>query len=313
MGILTSLSKSAISTALHVSEVVLLVFGVLLTAGLIGEYVERWKKWAKLFLMLVIIGVAGELIADGGIFLFSRQLETIAELQIAGLNKQAGDAWNAAESAKATAKGFESQIADANARAKSAEAQVASANAASRDAVAKVSTAEARIAEATARAAEAGQKAEAERLERLKLEAIVAPRSLSLDQQHEIAEACRKFHGHGVLVFSYGQDGEAAALGGQIISALQSVHIVVADARSSAVITGGFETGVHVSGPKVEHEFVSVLGDALSRIGKLKAGGVVGNGRPGSALSGGGEGFPAGTTFVTVTVGVKPVPVLPSK
>lgn len=30
--------------------------------------------------MLVIIGVAGELFADGGIFLFSRHLQTIADL-----------------------------------------------------------------------------------------------------------------------------------------------------------------------------------------------------------------------------------------
>ena len=81
MGTLFALSKSATSTALDISEIALLLFGIVLTAGLIGEYAksERWKKHVKIFEMLVIIGVAGELFADGGIFQFSRHLQTIAE------------------------------------------------------------------------------------------------------------------------------------------------------------------------------------------------------------------------------------------
>ena len=47
------MSKSTTAVALHVSEVVLLVFGVVLVVGLIGEYVERGKRWLKLFEMLV--------------------------------------------------------------------------------------------------------------------------------------------------------------------------------------------------------------------------------------------------------------------
>lgn len=80
-----SLSTSASSTGLDISEVLLLLFGVLLTAGLIGEYAksDRWKKHVKTFEMLVIIGVAGELLADGGIFLFSRHLQIISEQEIA--------------------------------------------------------------------------------------------------------------------------------------------------------------------------------------------------------------------------------------
>ena len=53
--------------------------------------------------MLVTIGVAGELFADGGIFLFSRHLQTIAEQEIAELTKVAGTAADAAVRAKASA------------------------------------------------------------------------------------------------------------------------------------------------------------------------------------------------------------------
>jgi hypothetical protein len=91
MGTLFSLSKSATSIALDISEVALLLFGILLVAGLIGEYAksERWKKHVRVFEMLVIVGVAGELLADGGIFLFSSHLQTIADTEIAGLNNGA--------------------------------------------------------------------------------------------------------------------------------------------------------------------------------------------------------------------------------
>jgi hypothetical protein len=92
-----SLSKSAISSALNISEIVLLIFGVVLVAGLVGEYRDVWKRWLRVFEMLVIIGVAGELLADGGIFLFSKRLQTISEEEIAQVNQSAAGANVAAE------------------------------------------------------------------------------------------------------------------------------------------------------------------------------------------------------------------------
>lgn len=90
----TSLSKSATSLALQLSEITLLLFGAVLVIGLVGEYAksEKWKKRAKLFQAFVIIGVAGELFADGGVFLFSAHLQTIADAEVASLNKEAGNA-----------------------------------------------------------------------------------------------------------------------------------------------------------------------------------------------------------------------------
>jgi hypothetical protein len=107
-----SLSKDVTSLALNAAEVALLLFGVLLVLGLVGEYSEsaRWKRYVKTFELFVILGVAGELVADGAIFLLSSHLQTLSDVEVARLNVDA-------ESANATAKKFESQIAEANAKA----------------------------------------------------------------------------------------------------------------------------------------------------------------------------------------------------
>lgn len=181
------------------------------------------------------------------------------------------------------------------------------------DASERASKADERASNDEKEAARLRKMAEAERLGRVKLEAQVAPRSLSLDQQRLIASACGRFHGHGVLVSSYGMDGEGAALGGQIISVLQSAGIIVADGRASTMVSGGFEMGVHVRGPDVERDFVSSLGNALSSIGKLKVSLNDPPPRSGGGMGGGGQSFPAGTVFVTVMVGTKPVPILATK
>jgi hypothetical protein len=126
MGTLFLLSKSATATALDISEVALLLFGVLLVIGLIGEYAkaERWKKHLKLFEMFVIIGVAGELLADGGIFLFSRHLQTIADLEIAELTREAGNARTSAESAASAASNATTSAHEAGVEAEKAQQRV---------------------------------------------------------------------------------------------------------------------------------------------------------------------------------------------
>jgi hypothetical protein len=123
---LFSLSKSGTSTALNCSEVALLLFGVILVIGIVGEEVERWEHRKKLFVALVIVGVAGELFADGGIFLFSHQLQVISDTEIAAANKNAGDAKTSANGAAddaGRAKGLADQAnADAKAAKKLADA-----------------------------------------------------------------------------------------------------------------------------------------------------------------------------------------------
>lgn len=88
-----ALSKSVTTTALDVSEVLLLVFGAVLTIGALGEY----KKFPSLlraslatFELMVVVGIAGELLADGAIFVFSRHLQVLSEGEYATLNSEAG-------------------------------------------------------------------------------------------------------------------------------------------------------------------------------------------------------------------------------
>lgn len=138
MGYFLSLSKPATITWLDTSEWLLLLFGIILVVGIVGEIrLPEWHHRLKTFEILVLVGVLGELAADGGMFFFSSRLQTIGEAEksaqdtvIANLDAKTAIARLAATTADARAKGFEAQIADSNARVKIAEAQVASANAA---------------------------------------------------------------------------------------------------------------------------------------------------------------------------------------
>jgi len=222
--------------------------------------------------------VAGELFVQVRASGIEERLRIANHQVLVPLEKEAADARRDAETARQKADSFEHDIAQANERASLAE-----------------------------------KKAEEERLERIKLEAIVAPRSLNLEQQRLIASACAKFRGHSVLVESYGMDGEGAALGAQIIAILQAAGITVADARASTVVTGGFELGIHVRGPNAERDFVSTLGNALFSVGKLRVAINDPLPRSGSEIGGGGRSFKSGVVFVTVMIGTKPVPILASK
>ena len=213
-----------------------------------------------------------------------------------------------ADAAKASQRAAEaeSHLGEASARVKEAEARIA-------DAVSKVASADARIAEANGMAAEANRVAEAERLERIRLQAAVAPRSLSLEEQRQLADSIRSFNSHRVVVSSYGLDGEGAGLATQILLLLRSAlgDDNVLDSRASIVTTGGFELGVHINGPESEEPFIMALSAALTSIGHLSI--FVNQPAPrfGNMIMGGGHSFPNGTVFVSVLVGIRPVSTLP--
>ncbi len=99
MGALGSLSKSVTLCLFHTCEIAVAVFGLLLLIGWIGEIAkaERWKAYHTAFVILAIVGVAGEWIADIGIFMLSEHLQTIDERQINELTAKANGTLSAQE------------------------------------------------------------------------------------------------------------------------------------------------------------------------------------------------------------------------
>jgi hypothetical protein len=235
-------------------------------------------------------------------------------------------ALNEAAAANERAKGFEAQITDANARTKAAEALAKGFDAQIADSNARAKAAEAQVASANATAAEARSMAEAERLERVRLEAVVAPRTLTIDQQRRMAAALRRFAGHApVSVSSYGLDAEGAALGQQIIAVLRTAGLQVIDYRADRLVSGGFEVGIHIRGPSLENDFMAALRGALSSIGALQEVSINGPSLRSSGMSGGttlagggsvsgGGGVvntpPPADGPVTIMVAVKPLQVV---
>jgi len=112
MGNLLSLSKTKAILCLEASEWALLIFAVVVVVGLIGEHrLQWWQRWYEAFAIAVVVGCGGELIADGGIFLFSSALQTIVDSEVAALNDKAGKANEAAEEARERAAKAELELA----------------------------------------------------------------------------------------------------------------------------------------------------------------------------------------------------------
>jgi hypothetical protein len=184
-----SLSKSAVSRALDVSEYALLLFGVILALGIIGEYAksEKWKSRKRTFEILVIIGVAGEIFADGGIFLFS--LQTISDREIAVLNGKAGEANRKAGEANQKA-------GEANCRASANQKE----------------------------AARLGKLAEDERLARVKIEQSLAWRRLDPQELKQLARPLLRFTGQSFTVITDESDPERSDAGFWIEALLTEAH-----------------------------------------------------------------------------------------
>ncbi len=90
---LASLSKPGAIIGLQLSEAGLLIFGAVLIVGIVGELkLPYWSHRLKRFERLVLIGVLGEFLADGGISLFSMRLQVVSDSEAAVLNNEAGQA-----------------------------------------------------------------------------------------------------------------------------------------------------------------------------------------------------------------------------
>jgi hypothetical protein len=129
-GYFVPLSKPATIEWLDASEWALLLFSAILIIGIVGEVkLPSWHHLLKRFEILVLVGVLGELIADGGIFLFSSHLQRILDSENAALDLEASRARKEANEANERTKGLEAKVATSNAEAKKATERAAQAEA----------------------------------------------------------------------------------------------------------------------------------------------------------------------------------------
>jgi hypothetical protein len=146
-----------------------------------------------------------------------------------------------------------------------------------------------------------GQKERTEELRsaNLALEARIAPRRLSHEQQRAIAVALFPFAGQSVIVRSYMLDVESAILGGQIIDVLNAAKIVPTDKRMAESSSNAVALAVHVVGNN--KALVVAILTSLADIGHLL---VSPDPPPPPMISQGGSGIygPA-----TIFVGIKPI------
>lgn len=263
MGAVASLSREATLWGLDIAQIGVFLFGFFFLAGWIAEETtkeHRWNRYRTLFIVMAIVGVGGEWIADIAVFALSEHLQTISDKEVAKLKL---DTQQLATDEAAAHR----DIANANARAKDAEA----------------------------RAAEANEKTELERGERMKLEAKIAPRTLDASQQSYVAAACRRFAGHTVRMESYALDVEGQVLAWEISAALTSAGLHMAYPISDLPF-GGFLVGARLTAPISEQALAVAIYVSLTQEG-------IGIAAPKFTA-------PA-TDPVTVQIGVKPFSPLP--
>ncbi len=292
---LTASDLAALRSSLKSWEVFEYSAAGIVLLGVMGEYVAEFTGWAadrgiekklsKISTLVLIVGIAGE-----GIGLF-RTSQLSGEL-IASLEEQSNRAFERAvraegnaESARATSKGFEARIAEANrasaeanARVKEAEAQVTLANAASKNAVATVATAEARIAEATATA----KGAEARGAEAtLALAKIKLPRTLDVAQQDRIISKIKRFAGTKFDLW-VNPDNEAVAFMNTLESILTRADwkfaapkgAILYAKKASMVATSGIHLEMEAAKASELRAPLEALGDALIAEGIETAGAI---------------------------------------
>lgn len=291
-------------------------------AGVVGEMIsdfgafpdnkvgrDRKDAIGKLSSIVLVLGLALELFATARTNQLSDEviadLESQASRTLTALGPamaRASEANATAESAKASVKLYDKQIAGDQARIKTAEATVAASKASVSEAVAEVATAEARIAEAQRGAEEAKKESAALHLEEMKLRAIIQPRTLGPDQKREIANGLALFAGRHIAVISYGQDLEAVVLCREITDIVETAKLI--NTRGcGGFVSVGFDIGVHVRGPNDQQDLVMSIAALL----KSKGGLMVSTNVPES------HGVtlmqpPDPKKLVVVNVGVKPMP-----
>jgi hypothetical protein len=207
---------------------------VILIFDLFDREKSRWEVLLAAAASLVItVGVYGEYTFTRKATNASLQLQAKSEKEIAELNKEAADARFAQAQLEKDSLVLRGRLQDvgkdatlANVRIKKADARIAELKVEAKTSGQKIAEANARANEAEAHIAAADEKAEAERLARVKLEKSLSWRTLTEEQLHSISVALSAFKGEKIDIFAYRDEPDAMvlsmhlglALGGSFIS-----------------------------------------------------------------------------------------------
>lgn len=283
-----SVSRTAtISGGVNTSDIQALT----IRAQVLSQSVDRWNAgmiWALVFAALAVVAVVATT------FVALQRAKELGDTQAELL--KAKDAQIASDLAEKDVRISEAGERAAKANDRAGEAELGAAEAQRGTAIAQVNA-----ARANQQAAEANRSAEQERIERLKLEAQVAPRRLTREQQEDIAKACIHFRGHTVAVSSYSLDAEGAILAKQVIASLQASGMQVQDATASISPIGSFSLGIHVTGQDLA--LTDGLRQILSSVGHLAVAPADAEAAKGWEMSTG----PRDQTELSILVGVKPI------
>jgi hypothetical protein len=269
---------------------------------LLGDAPGSWRyPMAALGLFLVVGGIVGETVFE--------VLDANIESQI---REHGSDITSDAETKAAEANKAAGEATDRATKAASGNIQLGL-----------------ELARQKSRAAAAERALESEKTDRLKLEALVSPRRLTVDEQRQIGAKCAYFKANNspyrrIIVESYGMDAEGKTLATQITSSLVSARLYNESRYGNTVQAGDFDTGVLISAAPEDEQFASCFANALTTIGHLKevkvnpdrhaggammAGGAVVLG--GASMNGGGQiirgaPLPAGSP-IDIMVAIKPI------
>ncbi|HEX3894394.1 MAG TPA: hypothetical protein VHW46_17590 [Terracidiphilus sp.] len=197
-------------------------------------FATRWVKTVGLVGWLLVLGVGGE-VSFGLLENKAQGLsQTFNEILLADAQRQSSDANERAGGAYERAAETEGEASQENERAARAEHQASEENARAAQALKAAEVARnnaegfsLQIAQANGRAASANEIAERERFARLQLEARLADRVITPDQQHRITEAFASMKGQTVDVVLIGDSLETNKTANAIIEAIHGAGVLL--------------------------------------------------------------------------------------
>jgi len=179
-----------------------------LLVGLIGEHrASEGSTWYKRFALLITIGCGIEFLADGGVFMFSKQLQNISDAEVVTAENDASLAQKAAIDAS-------NRATDAFGKAKDASVNATSA-------FNKAASAEKEAGENKLEAGELQLRAEKEAAKRVAIEQQLAWRTFTKEQEKHLAfRLPSRFAGTTLIVANVMGDAEGRSYAGALWDAL---------------------------------------------------------------------------------------------